>query len=333
MLMALAEHLHRGGTALLAAQHFAVQSRQYRGTGFEFVYWPQPQTPDVDEYWFPEFGVELVRQVLFDEVSTRVSLESQVNRTMRRDFDTMESARPFNIRVAAQGFHPTSPFTKGLGDQAFLWAAPIRWDELRLAQAGLVATPLITTSEHTWLFDWKGGWLPEDLLAGPPRDEAGAPQWAGRLPLAVLLEGRFPWPQRAFETVPMSVGPDGVPTPMSEVPPYPVPEPADEAGQGRLLLLGCSEPFKDDRLVDPLLAGFRGDQLLLNAVTALALPEDVAAVLSRRPVARGFGVLDDERRERWRLAVVLAGPLLLLLGGLLRSLVRRRAPILPRAVA
>ncbi|MCB9896991.1 MAG: Gldg family protein [Planctomycetes bacterium] len=329
MLMQLVDYLYKGGSAMLAAQHFNIQSRQYRGAGFEFVYWPQPQSPDVELYWFPEFGFDMVRQVLFDEVSTRVSLESQVNRTMRRDFDTMQSARPFNIRASASDFDPTSPFTKGLGDQAFLWAAPFRWDDEQLAKLGLHAQTLITTSPHSWMYDWSGGWLPDDVLAGPPKDDAGEPQWAGRLPLAVLLSGQFPWPKASFERLPVSVGPDGVPEEQGELAPYPVPEPKDEAAPGRLLFLGCSEPFKDVRLTDPLLADFRGDQLLLNSVTELALPPELAAVMSRRPVARGFGVIDDGTREDWRMIVVLVGPAVLLAFALLRRLFARRAPVFP----
>jgi len=43
------------------------------------------------------------------------------------------------------------------------------------------------------------GFLPEELLEGPPVDERGEPRTLGRLPLALLLEGRFPWPRHAFQ--------------------------------------------------------------------------------------------------------------------------------------
>lgn len=340
-LAEVVDALYRGGDVIIAAQHFNVQSRQYRGTQFEFVYWPQPQSPDLELYWLPEFGVELVREPLFDRVATRVSLESQVNRTMRREFDVMESVLPFNIRAVSSAFDPDSPITKGLGDQAFLWASFLRWDEQRLAEVGLRATPLMFTSPESWHFLWSGGWIPPEILAGPGADEdavadAGptgtaqdvpAPEYAGRLPLAALFEGRFPWPRHEFMRMPVKVGPDGQPMESEAPPEYALPEPVDEHADGRLLLIGCSEPFKDARLTDPLLAEFRGDQLLVNAVTAMALPEDLAAVASRRPVARGFGVVSDDVREGWRLRVLLLGPAALLVFALLRRLLRRSTPV------
>src|SRR6185369_10936503 len=76
LLNEVVRHLHQGGRVLLAAQHFNIQSRQYRGTeyrmadgtaarGFHTVYWPQPQAPDLERYYFPEIGIDMVREVLF----------------------------------------------------------------------------------------------------------------------------------------------------------------------------------------------------------------------------------------------------------------------------
>ena len=84
-----------------------------------------------------------------------------------------------------------------------------------------------------------------------------------------------------------------------------VPLAVDVTGRGRLVLVGCSELFRDQRLLDP---DVRGDQLLLNAVAALALDPALAAVASQRPVARGFEQPDPETRLRWRAGVVFAPP-------------------------
>jgi len=70
--------------------------------------------------------------------------------------------------------------------------------------------------------------------------------------------------------------------------------------------------FKNHRLLAP---GFRADHLLLNSVAALALPSDLAAVASRRPVTRGFDYLEPASRLEWRLFVLLSGPALFCLLG------------------
>ncbi len=327
MLEAFVEHLHRGGRALLAAQHFNIQSRQHRGAGLEFVYWPQPQSPDVEEFYFPDLGLLLVREVLCDAASLPIDLESQVDRSGRREFATMHLAKPFLIRALAADFARDSLVMRGLGDQAFLCGACFRVDEARLAAAGLRARALITTSPRSWSFDWQGGWLPPGCLAFPPSTDDGDPETSGdgaplpllgKVPLALLAEGTFPWPERAFVHPPVRLGADGVPV-RDPVPPYPRPEPGAEAAPGRLLFLGCSEMFKDERLL-ALQPEFRADQLLLNAAAELALEPVLAEIAARRLPARGFEPLDAGARARWQLAAVLTIVALLLFIGVARRL-------------
>ena len=45
ILLLLSQHLAQGGKAIVAMQHFNIQQRQYRGSGFQTVYWPQPPIP------------------------------------------------------------------------------------------------------------------------------------------------------------------------------------------------------------------------------------------------------------------------------------------------
>ena len=291
--------LHAGGRVLIAAQHFNVQSRQYRGTGFRMVYWPQPQWPELDEKYLPGIGIHLVREVLFDELSTRIATDAQVNRASRPEMDRQVSTLPFVLRASASDFAPGSRITAGLGDQAFVWGSYISWDEARLRQLGLRAKPLITTSDRSWSFAWKGRWIPDDVLAGPPRGPDGAPVWLGKQALAALFEGTFP-----FEVVVREAGgsaPRATPETAAAAPP--------SGGEGRLLLVGCSEMFKDHRLREP---EFRADHLLLNAVATLALDDALAAVASHRSSAPGFGRVEPRVRLAWRAVVVGAMPLALL---------------------
>ncbi|MBI4881054.1 MAG: Gldg family protein [Planctomycetes bacterium] len=324
MMEAFVEHLYRGGRALLAAQHFNIQSRQHLGADLEFAYWPQPQSPDVEEFYFPDLGLQLVREVLFDAVSMPIDLESQVDRSARREFAFMHIAKPFLIRALAADFSRDSLITRNLGDQAFLCGSYFRLDETKLAAEGLKAGTLITTSPRSWSFDWQGGWLPRGCLSFPPSTDDGAPvPLLGRAPLALLVEGTFPWPERAFVHPPVRLGGDGVPV-KDPVPPYPRPEPAAEAAPGRLFFLGCSEMFKDERLL-ALRPEFRADHLLVNAAAALALEPALAEIGARRAAARGFEPPGAHARARWQLAAILTIVALLLLIGAARRLALLRA--------
>jgi hypothetical protein len=330
MMEAMLTYLHRGGRVMLAAQHFVVQSRQYRGRSFDVVFWPAPQSPDVEIHYFPWLGATLVRQPLFDELKTRYVLESQIKRSAQREFSGQETSQPFLIRASAQNFAADSPVTRRLGDQAFLFGNWIELDAARLAERGIAFKALITTSERTWQYDWKGGWLndpekPWNPLAGPPLDEAGTPRYLGKLPLAVELSGVFPYPPERIAKKPPVMGPDG--QPLAEQPaPETWPGPAEDPGApGKLVYFGGSELFKNHRLYAD---EFRADQLLLNTVAYLALEPELAEVISKRPVKRGFAIVEPRTRLRWRTAVVGAFPAFVLLFGLLRgAATRRRSPL------
>lgn len=137
-------------------------------------------------------GIHLVREVLFGKLSTFMAAEMQLNRGVGRpEIDRQVSTLPFVIRASASHFRGNTSLTSGLGNQALISGSYIRWHEAALRARGLRATPLITTSDHTWSYPWKGGWIPGELLTGPPVKD-GQPEWLGRQALAVLFEGSFP---------------------------------------------------------------------------------------------------------------------------------------------
>ena len=162
-----------GGKAIVAMQHFNIQQRQYRGSGFQTVYWPQPQFQDLDRY-LQLFGVEQLREVLFDRTQSHLDLETQVNRTAVREYDPQKVALPFLIRAVGQHYDRTSPITRHLGDLLFIWGNRFALQPAELSSAGITAQTLISTSPQAWAYPWQGGWLPPevlrsaDVLARPP---------------------------------------------------------------------------------------------------------------------------------------------------------------------
>lgn len=330
MLEKFVDHVYRGGRALLLAQHFSMQARQYRGRDLDFVYWPQPQSPDVEEFYWPDLGIEMVREVLFDHNSFPIRLDTQLHRSGRREFEAQELAKPFCIRAAAQRFDRTSWITRTLSDMPFLYGAFFRLDSAKIAASGLTVTPLMATSDHAWSFDWKGGWIPHGMMGGPgtPKEEdtergdvdVVPTQYMGSVPLALDIRGQFPWPKLAFEFPPVTVGADGTPIETTPRGPYPQTEPTEAAGAGRVVFVAQSEMLKDEALVQ-LRPTFRPDRFLLNAAAELALGPDFASIMAHRDAKQGIERVPTESVVAWRSIVVFGAPLLLFVLALARLLV------------
>nr|ADI22843.1 hypothetical protein [uncultured nuHF2 cluster bacterium HF0500_31B05] len=300
ILEQLGAYLSNGGHALIALQHFNIQQRQYRGTGFRTVYWPQPQFQDAEAY-LNLLGIEQVREVLMDQTQHHLELETQVNRTAVREYDPQKVALPFLIRTVGANYAGDSAITRRLGDLLFVWGNRFAFDLDRLATYGLEHHVLISTSDRVWSFPWKGGWLPPQIFT--PQEFL-----PGKQPLAVSIEGRFP-PlvlEKDESRVEFGLGP------LDRLQPA-----------GKLALVGSSEMFKNGYLAA---AGFQHDQLLLNLVAQLAFGPEMATLQARRSSPRGFAHQSSSAKIWWRVVVMGTAPLAFLALGMARYR-RRRAPL------
>jgi len=305
IIQLLADYLHQGGQAVIALQHFNIQQRQYRGAGFQTVYWPQPQFQDLDRY-LRLLGVEQQREVLFDQTRHRLALDTQVNRTAIREYDPQEVALPFLIKAISAHYAGDSPVTRNLGDLLFIWGNRFSLNPPALSAAGLQANTLITTSNQTWSYAWKGGWLPPEVFEPQKLLD-------GKFPLALNLTGTFP----AIEFIEDDGG-RSLPVLQTQ-----------GTKPGSLLLIGSSEMFKNHRLFTP---SFHHDQFLLNAVATAAYEKPVAALQSPYRPPPGFAYLALQAKIRWRLWTVATAPVLLFLYGALR-LYRRQQPLVFRVIS
>ena len=307
IILLLSEHLRRGGSAIVAMQHFNIQQRQYRGTGFETVYWPQPQFQDFDQY-LRLLGVEQVREVLMDRTRSHLVLDTQVNRTAVREYDPQKVALPFLLRTVSANYADDSPVTRNLGDLLFIWGNRFTHNDDLLQRNGLERKLLIGTTSQAWNYAWTGGWLSPEVFE--PQQFLPGPQ-----PLALELNGRFP----GVEFVEDEDGREQLTRRTVEE--------ATPAGLGRLLLIGGSEMFKNGHLHRQR---FDHAQLILNAVARYAYGDELAKLQARRATVPGFEYRDPETVAAWRIFAIGAGPLVVLGFGLWR-LSQWRTPLRTRA--
>ena len=297
IILQLSEYLARGGTAIVAMQHFNIQQRQYRGIGFQTVYWPQPQFQDFDRY-LRLIGVEQVREVLMDRTRHHLALDTQVNRTAVREYDAQEVALPFLIRSVSPFYSRTSPITRSLGDLLFIWGNRFELQARALQEHGYRVETLITTSDRAWSYAWQGGFLPEDVLSA----EAFL---SGPQPLALLLNGPFPAVEFVEEDGRQRLAAKSAPP--SQPP-------------GSLLLVGSSEMLKNEYLHT---AGFQHDQFLLNALALTVHGTEMAELQARHRQPPGFAYHRPAAKLWWRLIVTAGGPLILVASLLLWRAWRR----------
>lgn len=287
------QYLASGGKGLVALQHFNMQQRQYRGSGFQTVYWPQPQYQDLNPY-LTKLGLEQVREVLMDQTKSRLSLETQINRTAVREYEAQEVSLPFLIRAVGPNFSNESPITRQLGDQLFIWGNRFNLQPDSLRVLGLTTQNLVSTSSSAWSYNWRGGWMPESVFQ--PTDSTQV----GQQPLIVLAEG--PFPKMVY-----SQNDSGQVTHTLQ---YPA-----QKKTGALMLLGSSEMFKNDYLYT---SGFQHEQLLLNAVSYLTFGSDYTEIQARRRISKGFQHQPTTQKTFWRIFVVSTGALLFFLFGFIK---------------
>ena len=282
MLGAAIDHLSGGGALLLAAQHFTIEAEADEDETNEPSFLPRDQLPDLDQ--LDGYLPGLGIELVRELVFDRS--EARLTQATAAARDDEPFAQPFLVGVPAETFDATAVATRTQSDQVFVAPSAIALDVARLAELGLRARAWISTSDRAWTSTWAGGPLTAETLAG----ENAAPR---SLPLVVAVEGSFP--ARGAEQVATS--------------------------DGTLVLIGCSEMFKDRRL---RAQEARGDRLLVDTVASLALDEELAAVVAGRPVARGFEPVHVEERLRWRGLVTAGIPLTLLLVALVRAFARSR---------
>jgi hypothetical protein len=266
----LATHLSSGRPALVAAQESLVAPRARAENARSWALWPRPQYADLGRAWLPRLGLQEEDGLLVDERHGTARAQGLAQDGATPSTEWMTLASPVVPLLAAR-------WDEESGARRLDALSPDAWtvDRARLADLGIAARPILSSSPLAGLLPWRGGDLPDDL------SPAGG---IGTRHVAWLLEG--PFPPASFDPLLAQSGAS-----------------ATNAGPPtRLVLCGASEPFADAQFAT-------GDDdaaaILLEWCVRLALGDEWVASLPD-PGADRVLAASPAARHLWRAAALLA---------------------------
>lgn len=291
----------RGGNVVVATQKYEFNYTPSRQGGFSFT--ASPLESGIDpllEAW----GVRVSDDILMDANHEVLAVPSQRNVGGLRLQTSEPVQAPMQIGVTADQMVEGTSIANGLSQLLYLWGSRLELVEETLAEAGLQHGVLFTTSSDVWEVPYTPGPLPMSSLISDPDSELS------REPLAVLVRGELP---NAFAegTVPSWSGaPDSVVTPVEDFVPV----------ESSLVVVGCAKMFEDSFLT--MVAG--NALLLLNAVDALTLGDEIISIRARTMSQRTIDPLSDGAKLAYRFFVLAFVPLVVIAVGVFRWVRRRR---------
>ncbi len=294
-----------GGSVFLAAQEYVfAYSTSGRG-GFRFA--PRKTEPGVNPL-LEDWGLGLSKDILMD---TQIDIVSLTGSGRFLGIFEMSSPvkLPVQIRVIDDQMNKDISITTNLPSIFYLWGSALTITEDKLGQFGLDYLTLFTSSDDSWQTNYHAGDFTNQDITPPAASERQA------YPLALLAGGQFP---DAFK------GEDIPDWPMEEAEDesYEREEPAADISPepGKLILVGCSEMFKNQMIKNPGQSGF-----FINSIDAITLGDDIIKVRSRAPAARFIKKLSSGAKAGWRIFVTFLIPVIIAAIGILRIVIRKRA--------
>jgi len=293
----------RGGRLVIATQDYEFNYGPSRQGGFSYT--PTPQQSNLDPL-LAAWGLTVSDAILMDGNTEVLGIPSERNLGGMRVQVNEPVQAPMQIKVTSNQFNEDTSIVNGLGAVLYLWGSRLQIDEELLASSGVKSEVLFTTSSEAWETDFVPGPLaPMALIQNPDR-------MVGRAPLAVLLKGEIPnaWAEGnipAWANTPDSLK---TTTPVEEFIPV----------ESAVVVIGCSKMFEDSFL--QMVPG--NAMLMLNAVDALTLGDDLIEIRAKVTTQRTLRPLGDKARLLVKIVVVGLVPILVAVFGGLRQLRRRR---------
>jgi ABC-2 type transport system permease protein len=279
------KYLYQGGKAFIAAQGYENTFRMQPSEGINII--PQNLSLDINKLT-QSWGAKVDEDILMDENSEiiTISLGQRVGQFALQMLPLMSRQPAF----------------------FYLWGSALHLSEDVLKQSGLKSTVLFTSGIRSWKVpssQLENGMLTVKNIVFP---RAGS---AGKFPLGVMLEGAFSnnYPDGA----PAWPAKDGAATPEEKTKEEWKPEP------GKLIMIGCSQMFIDDLIVNPSNLGLFG-----NIVDSLTLGDDVVQIRAKTLARRDIKKSSDAERVGWRFFAIALVPALWAAYSFARLFLRRK---------
>jgi ABC-2 type transport system permease protein len=298
------KYLYQGGKAFIAAQGYEYSFQMRTRQGVDVV--PKSLPLDINNLT-EKWGVKINPDMLLDENNDiiNVSLGQRVGQFALQ----MPVRVPTQILIRQETMNRKLPLMSRQPTFFYLWGSALDIFDDAIKQTGIKSTVLFTSGARSWKFasaSLDNGALTSNSVAFP---RSGV---SGKYPLGVVLEGSFPnnYPDGASEW-PAS-GESAVASDKK------VKEEL-KANPGKLVLIGCSQMFTDDLIVNPPNLG-----LFANIIDALTLGDDVVQIRAKTLANRDIKKLNDAERVGLRFFAVMLVPVLWAAFSFVRLFLRRK---------
>jgi len=279
----IARALHSGKNVVLAVQHY---QWDYQATPQGNTVSKREEDPRINEL-LEEYGIKVSRDILMDVNSVPLQVQGGGGSLADLLRGPQIFDLPMHIQVTSASMNEDVSITNRLSSIFYLWGTALEIDEARLAENGLRAEVLMTTSDRAWRVPADAPLTAAVFQEQPPEAQRDT------FPLMAMVEGQFPlnfeerpaWPEPQPQ-------PGQPPMPQDDTPEPPAPPVS--AAPGKLVLLGASEMFRRDFLQAGNL------DLFLNSVDAVTLNENLVHVRGRKPIDRTIDRPTEPQKTFWR---------------------------------
>lgn len=269
------------------------------------------ETPQVNEL-LEHYGITVDEDILMDNNHVALRVQSGGNSLLSMLQGGQPVKLPMHMLLNNSSMDQETSITARLSSIFYLWGTALTIDEEKLAENGLEAKILMSTSEQAWKVAANAPLTSQSIKK--PSD--GLEQF----PVMALVRGQFP---DAYEGKARPAWPIPRPTP-GQMPPPPPPDEADAEpvtpAPGKLVLIGCSEMFRKNFLQS---AG--NMDLFLNSVDAVTLGDDLVNVRGRKPIDRAIDMPSTGTRRWWKVVNYTFSSTIIAVLGIATALLRRRS--------
>jgi ABC-type uncharacterized transport system involved in gliding motility auxiliary subunit len=295
--------VQRGGRVVLATQNYEFNYSPSQQGGF--AYTPTPQTSNLGTL-LAAWGLSVSDGILMDANPEVLAIPVERNLGGMRVQMQEPVQVPMQIRVAGDQLNDDVSIASGLGSMLYLWGSRLVPDEAAMEESGLDAQVLFTSSPEAWEANFVPGPLAPTAMIQNPDTMVGA------APLAFLLRGQIPNAYPEGNAPAWASAPDSLRTAEAVEEFVPV--------ESSVVVVGCAKMFEDSFL--QMVPG--NAMLLMNAVDALTLGDDLIEIRAKVTTQRLLEPLGDQARLMIKVLVVGIVPLAIAVFGVFRQVRRRR---------